>query len=120
MLCEQRACPHCSQAVDGTPITFITQVQCLERIELHRQMREAHNTAPQSVAIATTDRHPSVAARAHEPACTGQSMNGANCGMHICSQQAAILPIVIQRRGSTVRGGLFAELRPGQSRQWQR
>lgn len=91
----------------------MAQGQCLERVELQRQMSRLHTKMPQN--SAQEDRLPSDAPAACEAIITMQSMTDTE----LVNSQSNVQTFVIQRRVSTLKGGAYAGMRPGQSRQWQ-
>ena len=92
----------------------MAQGQCLERVELQRQLSRMHTKMPQN--NAQENRHPSDAPAACEGFITMQGMTDTE----IVIPRSDAQTFVIQRRVSTLKGGAYAGMRPGQSRQWQK
>lgn len=88
----------------------MVQVQCLERLELQKKTREM-----QDMKARNSEPVPILAAAAHQPASREHMVDATEAEEH----QAAATPVVIQRRASTLRGRVYAQMRPGKSRQWQ-
>ena len=92
----------------------MVQGQCLERVELQRQLSKTHNKVPHD--NAQEDRLPSDAPAAFEAVITMQGMTDTE----VVISQSNVQASVIQRRISTLKGGAYAGMRPGQSRHWQK
>ena len=88
----------------------MAQVQCLERLELQKRIRDMQDMKGKSSEPVSV-----LAAAAHQPASRNHMVDATEAEEH----RAAAPPAVIQRRASTLRGGVYAHMRPGKSRQWQ-